>query len=159
MSEGRQMKDRNDVLAFMQAGAAKFTLKSVKTGGRFTYRIKESNDGKVFFVSLLTGTNNENDYSYMGVIGAGGEFRRTAKSRVTEESLGYQAFNWFWRQIASGSGSPLNPVVEFWHEGCCGRCGRALTVPESIERGIGPECWKMTKHVDDEVQLELTGGM
>ena len=27
-----------------------------------------------------------------------------------------------------------------WHEGRCGRCGRKLTVPESIEAGYGPEC-------------------
>jgi hypothetical protein len=27
------------------------------------------------------------------------------------------------------------------HAGTCGACGRALTAPESIERGIGPECW------------------
>lgn len=25
--------------------------------------------------------------------------------------------------------------------GRCGKCGRTLTDPESIERGIGPECW------------------
>jgi hypothetical protein len=26
------------------------------------------------------------------------------------------------------------------HAGKCGRCGRKLTVPQSIETGIGPEC-------------------
>jgi hypothetical protein len=30
--------------------------------------------------------------------------------------------------------------VVIWHEGRCGRCGRRLTVPESIESGYGPEC-------------------
>ena len=30
--------------------------------------------------------------------------------------------------------------LEIWHEGRCGRCGRKLTVPSSIESGIGPEC-------------------
>ena len=29
---------------------------------------------------------------------------------------------------------------EFRHEGRCGRCGRALTVPESIDTGFGPHC-------------------
>jgi hypothetical protein len=28
------------------------------------------------------------------------------------------------------------------HEGRCGKCGRLLTVPESVETGIGPECAK-----------------
>jgi hypothetical protein len=31
---------------------------------------------------------------------------------------------------------------EVWHEGKCGKCGRALTVPSSILTGIGPECSK-----------------
>jgi hypothetical protein len=30
--------------------------------------------------------------------------------------------------------------MELWHEGRCGKCGRALTVPESIESGLGPVC-------------------
>lgn len=34
------------------------------------------------------------------------------------------------------------PECEVWHEGRCGRCGRKLTVPESIETGIGPDCAK-----------------
>jgi hypothetical protein len=28
-----------------------------------------------------------------------------------------------------------------WLGPTCGRCGRKLTVPVSIERGIGPVCW------------------
>jgi hypothetical protein len=31
------------------------------------------------------------------------------------------------------------------HEGKCGRCGRLLTVPSSIESGIGPECSKIMR--------------
>jgi hypothetical protein len=30
-----------------------------------------------------------------------------------------------------------------WHEGSCARCGKKLTVPESIESGFGPECVKL----------------
>lgn len=30
--------------------------------------------------------------------------------------------------------------LQVWHEGRCGRCGRKLTVPSSIETGLGPEC-------------------
>ncbi|MGQ4872128.1 MAG: DUF6011 domain-containing protein, partial [Candidatus Thorarchaeota archaeon] len=32
----------------------------------------------------------------------------------------------------------LPEKVRIWHEGKCGRCGRRLTVPESIESGYGP---------------------
>jgi hypothetical protein len=47
------------------------------------------------------------------------------------------AFAWFWDRLRNGN---LPEQVEVHHEGRCGRCGRALTVPESIESGFGPEC-------------------
>jgi hypothetical protein len=37
--------------------------------------------------------------------------------------------------------TPAEVDLEVWHEGRCGACGRRLTVPESIERGLGPECY------------------
>ena len=40
----------------------------------------------------------------------------------------------------------LPKTVEVWHEGICGRCGRKLTVPESVERGLGPECAGLVGH-------------
>ena len=30
--------------------------------------------------------------------------------------------------------------LRVYHEGKCCRCGRTLTTPESIKKGIGPEC-------------------
>jgi hypothetical protein len=38
-------------------------------------------------------------------------------------------------------GQPTAPSLEIMEESRCGRCGRALTDPVSIERGIGPECY------------------
>jgi hypothetical protein len=35
---------------------------------------------------------------------------------------------------------PLPGSVDVLHSGRCGRCGRTLTTPDSIERGLGPEC-------------------
>ena len=51
-----------------------------------------------------------------------------------------RAFEWLWRMLKSAK--PLPPTFEFWHEGRCGKCGKKLTTPESIERGLGPECAK-----------------
>jgi Family of unknown function (DUF6011) len=59
------------------------------------------------------------------------------KSRVGREAPSAKAFDWAWRALTKGT-MPAN--LEVWHEGRCGRCGRKLTVPESIARGIGPEC-------------------
>ena len=82
---------------FFFGGRAKFTVESQKTGEWRTYRIGKGKPSPAYpkpawFVSLLSGPDNENSFTVH-------------------------------------------------HEGKCGCCGRSLTVPESIKRGIGPECW------------------
>ena len=167
----KQLKTLEDVLGFIKAGNARFTLRSVKTQGRYTYRVRPSTDGNVWFVSLMTGTDNESHYSYMGIIDKNNAFKWTAKSKVGQDAPGFKAFDWVWRRLAAGI---LPGEVEIWHEGHCGKCGRTLTVPESIDRGIGPECWKKTGAqspqlplsnedksdtdivADDDVTLEMT---
>lgn len=136
------------VIKYMFAGNATFTLRSVKTGTRFTYKVRRAEEvtdvvlnrtpPPTWFVSVLTGDNNENDFSYMGVFGANKVFRFTAKSRVTAEAPSAKAFVWFVHSVIHNG--QMNPALEIWHEGRCGRCGRKLTVPESVAAGIGPDC-------------------
>ena len=132
------LKTASTVKSFIQGGNATFTLVSLKTGTRFTYRVRESEDGNCFFVGLLSGPNNEADYAYLGIIRRG-VFMRTPKSRIGETAPSYLAFKWAYGQLAKGI---LPGQLECWHEGRCCRCGRTLTVPESIADGIGPECRK-----------------
>lgn len=125
-------------LAFIMSGNAVVTLQSLKTGKRYTYRInqpKENADSR-WFVSLLTGPDNTEDYKYLGMI-RGQVFRLTAKSAVPKEALPIVAFDWVFRRLVAGKSLD---GVEVWHAGRCGRCGRPLTVPESIASGYGPEC-------------------
>ena len=122
---------------FVQGGNAYFTLRSVKTGTRYTYRVAQAKDGSMFFVSLLAGPDNWENYRYMGIISRDRQFRTTAKSQYKADSTPVKAFAWTWERISAGR--PIDGV-ELWHEGKCGRCGRRLTVPESIASGFGPEC-------------------
>ena len=141
--------DPQAVRAYALGGNATFTIESMVTGTRFTFKVRAStNSGAsigrgVFFVSLLTGPDNTQDYTYLGIIPRDDPmtFRLTAKSRAGEEAPSVKAFKWLWRQVSAGR---LPALVEVWHEGSCGRCGRTLTVPESVEAGFGPEC---TRHV------------
>jgi hypothetical protein len=141
-----------DALRFILAGNATITLKSLKTGVHFTYKIQEPQKKDptrpVWFVKLLTGPDNTGDYTYLGMITAsplGGSriaplqptFRATKATR-NPEAPSFKAFAFTFGALATGRGIPAG--VEVRHEGRCGRCGRALTVPESIDRGIGPEC-------------------
>lgn len=125
----------NNANKFMMAGNALFTIKNTKTGNRFTFKIRKAKDSDdIFFVSLLNGSDNYSNYSYMGII-RGLEFLRTAKSKITESATSFKAFSWIWNHR-----NALPQNIEIHHESKCGRCGRRLTVPESIESGFGPEC-------------------
>lgn len=122
---------------FAQAGNARLTIVSKKTGARFTYRVRRPAEDKPWFVQVLTGSDNESDYTFFGTIFPNGEFRHSRKSSIGPEAPSAVGFQWFWNHLAHDH---LPESVEVHHEGRCGRCGRALTVPESIESGFGPEC-------------------
>lgn len=124
-----------DPARFALAGNATFTIVSKKTGTRFTYRVRQAETGGAHFVSVLTGADNESDYAFLGTIFPRGFFHGK-KSRIGADAPSAKAFAWFWRHVVQGKVDGC----EVWHEGKCGRCGRKLTVPESIETGLGPEC-------------------
>lgn len=145
-----------DIAAFAFAGKAIFTL--VGKAGRFTYKVGKSDDGKLFFVSLFTGSDNTDKYAYeyVGVVRTyqsadikDWEFAQTSKSRITPDDPKWgkaiTGFGWFLKEVKKAQ--TLSPhtlgQAEFWHEGRCGKCGARLTVPESIARGFGPECVKV----------------
>lgn len=126
----------SNVRAFALGGNATLTLESVKTGARYTYKIKASDDGKLSFVQVLTGSDNEDGFAYLGLIRAE-RYSRGVKSKIGADAPSARAFAWAWEHIAAGS---IPPALNVWHEGRCARCNRKLTVPESIASGFGPEC-------------------
>jgi uncharacterized protein DUF6011 len=128
-----------DAKTFALAGNATLTLQSLKSGQHFTFKIREkSEEGRdtVHFVNLLSGPNNESDFRYMGIIREG-RFCLTRASKVSIEAASWKAFNYFWN-FDHGDLIPAQLIIR--HCGRCGKCGRTLTVPESIDRGIGPDC-------------------
>ena len=144
MAHPHQLTSAEDARRFTFAGNARLTLVSKRTGERFTYRVRSPREaGKVsHFVSVLSGPDNETSYSYMGHYYSddrdAGRFRHGLKSRIAQDAPSAKAWTWFDAKVLGRGAMP--ETLEIWHEGRCGRCGRALTVPESIERGIGPEC-------------------
>ena len=145
------LRTAESALAFITAGNAYFTIRSQKTGQRYTYRVSlaKPNAGYCqwckaepcrcvppYFVSLLSGPENTSDYTYLGMI-RDRVFRLTRASKMNETSGPVRAFRWVYERLVRRE---LPPQTEIWHEGRCGRCGRMLTVPESVAAGIGPEC-------------------
>jgi len=127
---------------FLTAGKAIFTV-SNPTGTRYTFKVSKPRDKEdcPFFVSLLTGPDNWANYTYMGIYVKQGEnfvLKLTAKSRYTDDTLPVKVFRWVSNVLQANQDLPTGYTIH--HEGKCGRCGRRLTVPESIETGFGPEC-------------------
>ncbi len=128
-----------DPAAFVRGGNAILTIVSKATGVRFTYRVIRRD--KLYFVSVLTGSNNESDYTYLGTIFPDGTYRHGRKSSIGWSAPSAVAFGWFFAHLVDPK---LAEKLEVWHEGRCCRCGRTLTVPSSVESGIGPECARIT---------------
>ena len=133
--EAHRMTNPADIARFITAGRAYFTLRSTKTGTRFTYKAKQPKDkSPIHFISVLDG----HEYKYAGML-KNGNFGQTAKSKVSPAETSYQALEWSLERVLNGK---MPGTLEFWHEGRCACCGRRLTDPTSIARGIGPECIK-----------------
>lgn len=125
---------------FLEGGHAIFTVANGK-GEHFTFRIGRKDDTQPLFVGLLTGPDNEASYTYMGVFTpATASIRLTAKSKFTSDSKPVKVAGWAVKQVATQATLPVGYTIQ--HAGKCCVCGRTLTTPESIDRGIGPECIK-----------------
>lgn len=129
---------------FFFGGKAIFTVESFKSGEHKTFKIQKTKANprfptQSFMLSLLIGSCNETSYEYIGIVDmASGNLRLTKASRRTEGSPDVLTFRWLMKHLF-GDKQLANAKVH--HEGKCGCCGRKLTVPESITRGIGPECF------------------
>ena len=140
-SETHHFASIADAKTFALAGNAILTLESLKTGTHYTYKVRQATDREtqqpvdgLYFLNLLTnGSADEDGFTYLGII-RNGALTLTQKSRMNNDSGPIKAFRFF-----LGLGE-LHPSLVIRHEGRCGRCGRTLTVPESIDRGIGPDC-------------------
>jgi hypothetical protein len=129
----------SESINFILAGNSVFTILNPKTGNRFTYRVKylksSKKDNPVYFVRVLT----DSSYKFIGSIFRN-KFRWSQKSELSNDEKSVVSFQYVFDRLLENR---LQSSVEIWHEGMCGRCGRRLTVPESIEYGLGPDCLKM----------------
>jgi hypothetical protein len=139
---------------FVTAGNATLTIEvptewAANHGSKphYTFKVRKKEDrnnpnNSVYFVSILTGPDNTSDYKYVGLLNPNnGSVRTTAKSAYDANSIPMRLLN---RSLACVWANNTDAIeaagFKLHHAGKCGRCGRKLTVPESIETGLGPEC-------------------
>lgn len=142
--------DPKKALAYMlQANTNIITFQSAKTGERRTFRVKPMDKAAVaekgiqdqrFFVSFLSGPENTRDYTYLGQI-LNGKFTLTQKSRATginDQTPSFIIFKAAFETLMTATVMPK--MLQVTHSGRCGKCHKALTVPQSVNDGFGPEC-------------------
>ena len=141
LKQRNQLKSLEQIKAYLYGGRGMVTLQSHKTGAHLTFKFGVPEDrgerGPVF-VRVLTGPDNESNYTYIGYLwgpNGGLSYFHGRRSRVTQEAPSVRAIRWFTRSLVAGR---VPEGVDVYHEGVCGRCGRTLTVPESIESGNRP---------------------
>ena len=125
---------------FFIGGNSTFTVQNNK-GEHYTFKVRQPKPEMPHFISLMTGPDNENSFSYMGiVIPTTGAVVLTKKSKLTVDSVPVKVAQWALGKVWSNTDLPEGYAIR--HEGKCGCCGRKLTTPDSLDRGIGPECAK-----------------
>lgn len=123
---------------FIQAGKAIFTIRNEETMNRFTYKFKKARSSSgVHWVYVLTGSDNEHDYKFIGGWSLTKGFICSPQSQINPTATSVKAIEYYTRRLFDGS---LPEKIKTYHMNHCGRCGRLLTVPESIVSGYGPEC-------------------
>jgi hypothetical protein len=138
--------ENQDRLTYILGGNCTFTICSKKTNKSFTYKIKSATadknfvwstnnqDRTRFFVKLLTGPDNSNDFTYIcSIDNRGNSPIISAKNHQDSRVVN---FKWVFLRMLKGNCESF----DFLPSTKCGRCGRKLTVPESITTGFGPEC-------------------
>lgn len=152
------MTDAAKIGEFLYAGRATFTIKSLASGEHYTYSLNKADDAERWFLSVRAG----DAFVYVGTILKRmpyGLLHLTKKSRYSHDALCVKAFNYFHGHLIAGK---IAPKLEFRHEGECGRCGRPLTHPDSIDSGFGPICTRAmatgSNEIDDEPHNLLLAG-
>ena len=135
-------------LTWLYLGHCHVTFVNRKINERFTYHIQKAKPRSTdpegtkppHFISILTGSNNTEDYSFIGTVfhNEGEEkYVHSKKSGLSAEAPSVHAFQWILQTLVAGAKPEW---LEIWHEGRCAVCGRMLTDPDSIVIGIGPTC-------------------
>ena len=139
---------------FVTAGRAIFTLSmpdafvAANSGckDRYTFKVvhKPASEKwpEAFFVNLLSGPDNTSDYQPLGKLNPDtGAVRLVKSTKMTDASWPVRLVRRVFARLWADQGQAIEDAgFELRHAGRCGRCGRLLTVPESIETGLGPVC-------------------
>jgi hypothetical protein len=113
------------------------TVTNRATGAHRTFRVKTWRKKGRRVVEMLTGPENTRDYTAFAFV----DEERRAVSLWSRFQLGdWPRLAEVVRVVLFDEAHPWRAQLDVQLSRTCIRCNRLLTTPESIERGIGPEC-------------------
>lgn len=125
-----------DAIQFILAGKSFITFLNTKTENRFTFKIVRHKENPIYFVNVLT---NPDTYAYIGIIDSDFNFKHSRKSKISPDAQSVKVFTYVFNHLKTNT---LTDIIEIYHSGRCGKCGKHLTTPNSINLGYGPDCIK-----------------
>jgi hypothetical protein len=124
-------------LQFITAGHAEFTVQGMN---HYTFKVvhqnKKGSSLHVYYRKVgdhLIGFFNRNSLTGQWW------YKHNPHSEISERDTAVLCIEYTIKHLQSGK---FDNRAQIMHLGACGKCGRALTDPVSIEAGIGPECRK-----------------
>jgi hypothetical protein len=134
----RETGQSKDLDTTFVVGEGRYTIQYAN-GEYKTLRVRRQDEDANFkpgclIVSYLSGSNNDKDYTGFAHVEPNGGvriWRKFSGNHELTEAL----------KVLMGSADAAREAYAE-QSGCCSLCGRTLTVPSSLHRGLGPECAK-----------------
>ena len=119
-----------------------FTLENPARGTHVTFRVRRPKGFKTMLLDVMTGSDNESSYEYVGSMNRGLWIKPNTSKASANAQGKLNAVLWYMSNVrkAQAGEASAHSLVTLNHSGSCTCCGRTLTNPESLETGIGPIC-------------------
>ena len=114
---------------------SEFTIKSLRTGKDYTYKISRS----LFKGNWYTHVKVETEYQNYIRLGFFSHGKIINKGQIID-SASAKAIAWTLDNVKKKNFNLLDNSIEVFHTGSCLVCGKKLTDANSIEIGLGPIC-------------------
>lgn len=141
---------------YITGGNSTFTIYSDKLKKRYTYHVVRDKMLKNrYLVSLMYGSDNadlKGSFRFLGLFYSDSMTLKVNSIGVYKQDAA-KMLDYFLSIIDKRKDWP--DTCEFYPSRKCVRCGRKLTTPESITRGIGPDCLEALGSAGKDWQLNF----
>jgi hypothetical protein len=132
----------------MFQGKALFTLENKEKGTHITFKVKspkkkrdQPEDTRYFDIEVKALNDGWHGMRYIGRLDR--KLKQLKMSgKVEKDHVGVQTLQWIMKNWKNLEKFEEDGKLGMYHLGICCKCGMPLTVPDSIENGIGPHCKK-----------------